>query len=415
MPKCTQSAAVRKPAKPHPDFPLFAHAAGVWAKKVKQRLHYFGPWADPEGALNRWLEQKDDLLAGRTPRPKTEGATLRDLANRFLTAKKHLAETGEIALRTYTDYYTACQGVITILGKDRLLTDLGGDDFDHLRRCLAKTRGPVALGDSINRVRMLFKFAYDSELITQPIRYGASFKRPSKKVIRIARGKAGPRMFEAAELRAIIEAAPVPLRAMILLGINCGSGNADCATLPAKALDLPAGWVRFPRPKTGVDRRCPLWPETVAAVKETISSRPTPKNDKDACLAFITKYGQGWTGATSARPISAEFRKLLQRPRCPKCGKIEAADAKRCSACKWKPTKAKGWGRLHRNGLGFYALRHTFETIGGDSRDQVAVDHIMGHSRNDMASVYRERIDDARLVAVVQHVRKWLFGDMKQE
>ena len=50
MPKCTQSAAVRKPAKPHPDFPLFAHAAGVWAKKVKQRLHYFGPWADPEGA-----------------------------------------------------------------------------------------------------------------------------------------------------------------------------------------------------------------------------------------------------------------------------------------------------------------------------------------------------------------------------
>jgi hypothetical protein len=40
---------------------------------------------------------------------------------------------------------------------------------------------------------------------------------------------------------------------------------------------------------------------------------------------------------------------------------------------------------------------------------------VMGHSRNDMASVYRERIDDARLVAVVQHVHKWLFGDTKQE
>jgi integrase len=65
---------------------------------------------------------------------------------------------------------------------------------------------------------------------------------------------------------------------------------------------------------------------------------------------------------------------------------------------------------LHRPGLGFYALRHTFKTIGGDSRDQVAVDHIMGHRRNDMASAYRERIDDARLVAVTEHVRKWLFG-----
>ena len=115
MSKCNPSSATRKPPKPHPDFPLFAHAAGVWAKKVRQRFHYFGPWNDPEGALRRWLEVKDDLLAGRTPRPKTEGNALRDLANRFLTAKKHLAETGEITPRTYADYYTTCKQVITTL------------------------------------------------------------------------------------------------------------------------------------------------------------------------------------------------------------------------------------------------------------------------------------------------------------
>ena len=64
---------------------------------------------------------------------------------------------------------------------------------------------------------------------------------------------------------------------------------------------------------------------------------------------------------------------------------------------------------LKRHGLNFYALRHGFETIAGASRDQPAVDHVMGHARDDMASVYREGIDDDRLEAVAEHVRAWLF------
>jgi hypothetical protein len=35
----------------------------------------------------------------------------------------------------------------------------------------------------------------------------------------------------------------------------------------------------------------------------------------------------------------------------------------------------------------------------------------MGHARDDMASVYRERISDERLRAVSDHVRKWVFGE----
>jgi integrase len=62
-------------------------------------------------------------------------------------------------------------------------------------------------------------------------------------------------------------------------------------------------------------------------------------------------------------------------------------------------------------GRSFYDLRRTFETIGGASRDQAAVDAIMGHAppENDMAALYRQAVDDDRLLTVVNHVRAWLY------
>ena len=66
---------------------------------------------------------------------------------------------------------------------------------------------------------------------------------------------------------------------------------------------------------------------------------------------------------------------------------------------------------LQKAGRGFYFLRHVFETVAGDSKDQVAVDAVMGHVTPGMGTIYRERISDDRLQAVVDHVRKWLFGE----
>jgi integrase len=71
--------------------------------------------------------------------------------------------------------------------------------------------------------------------------------------------------------------------------------------------------------------------------------------------------------------------------------------------------------RLGINGrkrLGFYTLRHTFRTVADESKDQPAVDFIMGHVVPHMSAVYRETISDARLRGVADHVRKWLFPSM---
>src|SRR3954469_15187129 len=106
------STLAGKPAKPKPDFPLFAHATGRWAKKIRGRLVYFGPWADPDTALDKYLAEKDALHAGRKPRPQCEGTTVKDLANGFLNQKQALVDAGELSPRTWTDYKEASDEVV---------------------------------------------------------------------------------------------------------------------------------------------------------------------------------------------------------------------------------------------------------------------------------------------------------------
>src|SRR5262249_56601642 len=92
-----------KPSKPYPEFPLTAHPAGYWCKKIRGKIYYFGVWSDPDGALAKYLEQKDDLHAGRTPRTDPEALTVKALANHFLNAKQQLVNAGELSPRTWDD------------------------------------------------------------------------------------------------------------------------------------------------------------------------------------------------------------------------------------------------------------------------------------------------------------------------
>jgi hypothetical protein len=209
-----------KPVKPYPDFPLFAHASGQWAKKIRGRMHYFGTWGDPDAALKRYLEQKDALHAGRTPRPETEGVTIKDLANAFLNAKQALVDSGELLARTWVDYKAACDLLIARFGKSRLVEDLGPDDFAALRQHMAKQWAPASVRSVIQRVRCVFKFAADNRLIAEPVCYGQSFKRPSPKVLRLEKARQGRKLFTAEEIHRLLGAASVVVKAQILLGIK---------------------------------------------------------------------------------------------------------------------------------------------------------------------------------------------------
>jgi integrase len=376
----TPPLAPSKPAKPYPEFPLTAHPAGQWCKKIRGKLHYFGPWDDPDGALNKYLEQKDALHAGRKPRPEGEALTVKELVNAFLNTKRDLRDAGELSPRTWVEYKETGDLLVSQFGKGRLVEDLGPDDFAGLRKKMAKRWGPTRLGNFIQRVRSVFKFAADNDLIGRVVRYGQGFQRPSQKTLRLHRAKQGMKLFTAEEVSSILGAADLQLRAMVLLGINCGYGMADCGRLPLSALDLERGWIDYPRPKTGVPRRCPLWPETVAAIKEALAKRPEPKKEEHAGLVFLTAQGRSWHKEDASSPVCFKVNVLLKTLRINR-----------------------------RKGLGFYALRHTFRTVADEAKDQPAADYMMGHEVPHMSSVYRETISDARLRAVADHVRGWLF------
>lgn len=118
-----------KPIKPYPDFPLFPHAAGQWAKKIRGKLHYFGVWTDPQAALNKYLAEKDARHAGRKPKATADEVLVRDVANAFLNAKRALLESGELSPHTFANYKRATDTLIAHLGRTRLVADLDADDF----------------------------------------------------------------------------------------------------------------------------------------------------------------------------------------------------------------------------------------------------------------------------------------------
>ena len=442
----SEKIAPIRPQKPRKDFPLFPHASRQWAKKVRGRLRYFGIWADPEAAEHRWLAQRDDLLAGRPVRPVgADELLLKDLCNHFLTRKQKARDDGEITARTFSEYLAACQRMARVVGSTTPVSHLVPGDFGRLRSEMRQTLGPVRLCVEIQRIRTLFRYGIAHDLISKLPTYGDGFSKPSRKMLRKHRAERGLRMFEAEQIRDILEHAGPTLRAMVLLACNCGFGNTDLGKIEKRRLDLKTGWVDYPRPKTEVARRCPLWPETVAAIRTVLRGR---KGKGGAEIKGARGLGLGATKSSAPSPQSpvpspapspqSPVPSLAPSPQSPVPSPAPSSQSpvpssrfrRRVFLTKYgRPWQAKSgnpiteaFGRLvrrlgiHRPGLGFYALRHTFQTIAGNTKDPEAVSAIMGHAEkaDDMAAVYRERIDDARLTAVTEYVRGWLFGNEKK-
>lgn len=343
-----------RPDKPYPEFPLFPDHRGQWVKKIRGKRHYFGPWKDWQAALDKYLDQRDALHAGRTPRASGGGLTLRGLVNLFLDAKEADVDSGELKPSTYAEYRHTGKLIVEILGSTLAVSTLAAQDFADLRAGLAKRYGSkVTLRNKLTHSRTLFTWAADVGH-TPELPFRRALKTPSARSLRIE--KRPKVLYSAREVKALVKAARGWMKPAIMLAINGGMGNQDVCDLQWSHID--GEWLTMPRGKTGIHRRFWLWPETR---KELASWRKKCKGD------WLT--GKCVSTATN-NPVAKAFGEL---------------------------PKARG----------FYLLRHTYRTIADSAKDQVAIATTMGHVDKSIAATYRHGVDDERLRAVGEVVREW--------
>lgn len=354
--------------------------SGFWCKKSKGRVYYLS--RDQDEAQSIYEANKDRIATGRPLEIDADAWTVQEVVEAFLQARQKRVDSGELSVRTFNDYNGTGQSVVDFFGKATLADELTPDDFRRYREDVAKRRNVVGVGNEVTRTKTIFKWAHSLEHINAP-RFGPDFKRPSNKVLRAHRRNKGKKLFTPDEIHALLDECGLHLRAMVLLGINCGFGNRDCGELPLDVVDLSGALIDWWRPKTQVDRVCPLWPETVDALKRSIQRRPEPTIDDAAKLVFVSRSGgRYYDDDQRTCQISELTRSALKRAKVYRGG----------------------------NGMNFYWLRHTFRTIADETRDQPACNLLMGHVESGISAVYREDIGNDRLRAVTDHVRAWLYG-----
>lgn len=392
----------QRPEKPCPDFPLFPHGCGQWAKKIHGRMHYFGPWADPEGAERALQAFLAKDASGRLPiAPANNTQAFSRIVDAYITKRHGDLQAKTIGLRYYRDLTNMVKALAKLIDLTRPVNALGPADWARAHQQLRRKHGASTVTRFVVMVRTMLKWAAEMGLIDQ-MRTGPDFKVVPVAQLRREQGARGTRLYEPTDVKRMIEAATNPLKAMLLLAMNGGMGNEDLGSLRLGDVDLKRGFYDSTRHKTGVRRRFPLWPDTIKALKVVIASRPKPLDPTNADLVFLTAFGVPFVrttaivkdgdtvGARSVDSIGFLFNRLLLgleiRKPSPKNELVGLTD-----------------------GRGFYSLRRLHRTLADDLKDTSAARRIMGHADPGIEKHYVLDVPDARLMAVTDHVRSKIF------
>jgi integrase len=364
---------------PKGKFPLSKSGNGQWCKRHHYNYVYFGK--DKEEAYNKYVEWLAGVRAGKDPktaRADAEGQghkSMQVVANAYLEYQHTQYVGNQIEWQTYNDACVLLTSFVKFVGPHTPNGEVTTKTLQKYRTSLIEKRlAPNTINNRLRAVKAMYRWVLANEEVSQTPSLGA--------IALLATPETQKQTFTAEESRKLIEAADPQMRAMILLGLNCGFGCTDCAEVEWRHFDLVAGYVDFPRPKTHVPRNFELWPDTLAALKAL-----TPRPELGP-LVFYTRWGSPWIrpsykGRGRDDEIGKAFKKVAKRAEVP----LEKGNA-------------------------FYALRRTAATVAAETGDAFAVQRILGHRDLTMASRYvqKRKRRCVNTVRATEHVSHWLHN-----
>jgi integrase len=359
-------------------FPLTLHKTGQYCKKIKGKLYYFG--SDRQKALQRYLGEASYLHNGHGPMRGTRNAriTVKALCNLYLEYQESRVEAGELTARHYADQVQSLRKLVRLLGQHRQVEEISALDLQNYKRTLqGRYTSKHRMNLHLSIMKAVFRWARKNDIIEHIPNVDAVSK---VKIIHKERP-----VFAPAQIRELLNAADIQMKAMIWLGLNCGFGCTDCSELRWTDIDLENGRVKLARKKTGIPRNLPLWPETIGAIRGiprtgdrvfcTSKGNPWVRTIRTVGADGVTKY-------TADNAISKKFAKLLKEA-----------------------------GIKTEKGMGFYTLRRTAANLTATSGDPFAVQRLLGHADLKMATTYVQDVSE-QTDRAINHTRNLLVkGD----
>ncbi|MEA2708129.1 MAG: hypothetical protein QOF78_730 [Phycisphaerales bacterium] len=408
-----------KPQKPHPDFPLFPAPNGQWAKKIKgggdakSKPYYFGSWKeDPKGdrAIRSYDARLAGILAGTDHfrhLAATATTTVGDLVTRYLAQRWLDAKAGTLAKVTYGHYNRELRAFAAWVKEATPVAALKPEHFGgyaaqliEKRKILARSRKRITAD-----IKACFRWGAGNGHCPLP-NFGTSFKSPSttKESIRKEKARAGladysDRIVTGEEIDKLLKLSQPNMKAIILLGINCGLGPADIGRLRWRNIDLATGKLNYPRHKTGNDRIGYLWKRTREALNNLL--KPKHGHPLKWTKAEFDQHGQ-------------DALVFVTKKRRPYYREVEIVKDGRVAGVKIENAVSITFGRSAKKarlkGVTFYRLRHTFKTLGKKAKDRDALNLCMGHKANSVEAGYDHEVISfkrVRRVAIKVKSRLW--------